>query len=624
MSKATHITNPVKGLIPKRKNPFLNGFFLLLCYGFLFCLLVQFLSRSIQIACIQTASVSMSDAIDTHYNGLIQDLSVSSYFTIILLIGLLFLPIKGLAITRYFQWFQGIVMSLTAFICLIDSQLMYFWNSKVNAQAIGYLQFPKQLFSSTTGYQLTMLCVVMCFVFALAFFSAKFFKFVLVNIAPNFLFRWRILFALPLLVIGIRGGFGKYPLSLGASYYSTNNILNLLATNSLWNAGFVLDEGGVFKQAKIAILDTNIEQSALQKYTYLDTMPTGISRIPRVLKPNSNVLIVILEGFGAHWTENRDHRVSATPNLNRLGKEGIVFTKAYASGDRTDKALVSIFSAWPGQPWYGLLIDPSRWNSVHLETLPQRFAKHKYTTQFFYGGDAKFINMESYLRYVGFSDIQSYGQERNSVWGKHDKPMLVEVVKKLKLLPKPFFASWLTLSSHEPYDIVENRHLDEKEKLYKSIAYTDEAIGQLVASLKKENLYDSTLLIFVGDHGKIPGLPISTDYEQEFFRIPLLFTGGAVNTPYRGIAPELVVNQTDIFATIASQIIGEDTPVPFSRNVFHPSHPGNSLSFANDKAVYTSKDKQHVVFLQKFSLATPLDSLLLGLQSNIIRRYFSK
>ena len=610
------------GITNKRKNRFKNGFFLLLCYVFLFCLLLQFLSRSIQIACIQTASISMSDAIDTQYNGLIQDVSVSSYFTIILLMGLLLLPIKGLAITRYIQWIQGIAMSLTAFICLIDSELLNFWNSKVNAQAIEYLQFPKQLLTSITGYQLTLLCVVMCLVFGLAFLCARVFATTFVKISPTFLFRWRILFVLPILIIGVRGGIGKYPLSLGASYYSTNNILNLLATNSLWNAGFVIDEGGVFKQAKIAILDTNIEQNALRKYAYSDTMPGGISRIPRVLKPHSNVLIVILEGFGAHWTENRDHRVSATPNLNRIGKEGIVFTKAYASGDRTDKALASIFSAWPGQPWYGLLIDPSRWNSVHLETLPQRFAKHNYTTQFFYGGDIQFVNMESYLRYVGFSNIQSYGQERNSVWGKHDKPMLVEVVKKLKLLPKPFFASWLTLSSHEPYDIVENKNLDEKEKLYTSIAYTDEAIGELVEHLKKENLYDSTLLVFVGDHGKIPGLPMSNEYEQEFFRIPLIFSGGAVNELYRGVSPQLVVNQTDIFATIASQIIGEDTPIPFSRNVFHPSHPGNSLSFANDKAVYTSNDKQHVVFLQKFSLATPLDSLLLGLQSNVIRRYF--
>jgi phosphoglycerol transferase MdoB-like AlkP superfamily enzyme len=202
--------------------------------------------------------------------------------------------------------------------------------------------------------------------------------------------------------------------------------------------------------------------------------------------------------------------------------------------------------------------------------------------------------------------------------------MVPFVLKQVQSMKKPFFAAWLTLSSHEPYDVVTEKGLTQAQQLRKSIEYTDKAIGKLVQGLKAANLYDSTVIVFVSDHGKTVGLPVTEDYEQEFFRIPIIITGGPMRDMYRGVSPYLVVSQTDIYATLAEQLLGNTDVVPFSRNMYFANHPGMALSFTEGEAVLAATGFRHRLFLEHFNQATASDSIVLGLQSRIIRTFFSK
>ena len=62
---------------------------------------------------------------------------------------------------------------------------------------------------------------------------------------------------------------------------------------------------------------------------------------------------------------------------------------------------------------------------------------------------------------------------------------------------EPFMKMFLTLSSHEPFDVPMNRLED---KYLNSIAYTDSCVGDFVEKLKRLPVWDNTLIVFVADH----------------------------------------------------------------------------------------------------------------------------
>ena len=53
---------------------------------------------------------------------------------------------------------------------------------------------------------------------------------------------------------------------------------------------------------------------------------------------------------------------------------------------------------------------------------------------------------------------------------------------------------FLTLSSHEPFDVPMNRLED---KYLNSIAYTDSCVGDFVEKLKRLPVWDNTLIVFI-------------------------------------------------------------------------------------------------------------------------------
>jgi hypothetical protein len=453
-----------------------------------------------------------------------------------------------------------------------------------------------------------------------------------------------LLFIMGFAALGIRGGVGKVPTNIGSSHFSNEKIENLLAINPNFNLYSVISQPNLKVRAMKALMSPNIEQFAMDAYMGPDTFPGGLKRMPQIIREGSNVLIVVLEGINQHWLESSlksnesskyidgfgspsyqvQPQQTAMPNLVKIAQDGMWFKKAYASGDRTDKGLASIFTAWPSQPWQGLLMNPADWTLINGQKLPLAFAEKGYSTSFVYGGDADFANLGAFVKHIGFQKVVSPSQKGAGDWGVQDQPMVPLLLDELSRQKKPFFCSWLTLSSHEPYDVVAEDGLSQAQKLRKSIEYTDKAIGDLVSGLKKRNLYDSTVIIFVSDHGKTVGLPKTEDYEQEFFRIPIIITGGPIRDMYRGVAPQLVVSQTDIYATLTEQLLEKTDKLPFSRNMFFANHPGMAISFTEGKAVLAATGFRHHLFLDHFNQSTASDSIVLGLQSKIIRSFFSK
>ena len=622
------------------KNPLKNGFFLLALWSFALAMLTQRLGRSLTLNAIQQQLVYELPANQIQQAGFSQDISVAAYYSLLVLLCALLPYRKPIIQTIQFLFIvtQGVLVA-------IDIHLLQTWNSRFNQLAIHMLQFPEATLQSLSTSQRWMALVFILLLLCIAILKSKALTVLLNKQQPQFKPSILILFAAIPLLIAARGSVKKIPLNTAAAHFSADPLQNNIATNPNWNLIALYQQPTLQQRTNRALMNHGVEDFAINAYTGPDSFPGGLKRMPQIIRRGSNVLFVVLEGINQHWLESKqtiaqsskyvdglhsdiqqnwDPQLTAMPNLVKLAQDGMWYKKAYATGDRTDKGLASIFTAWPSQPWQGLLFQPSKWTLISQQKLPARFHEAGYSTSFLYGGDPAFANMGSFLKFVGFQQIITPNQNSVSDWGMPDKAMVPKVLQHLKSAKKPFFSAWLTLSSHEPYDVVTDKGLTQAQQLRKSIEYTDQAIGQLVAGLKAANLYDSTVIVFVSDHGKTVGLPVTEDYEQEFFRIPIIITGGPMRDMYRGVAPYLIVSQTDIYATLAEQLLENVPNVPFSRNMYFANHPGMALSFTEGKAVLAATGYRHHLFLDHFDQKTASDSIVLGLQSKIIRTFFSK
>ena len=59
-----------------------------------------------------------------------------------------------------------------------------------------------------------------------------------------------------------------------------------------------------------------------------------------------NVILIIWEGLPAKIVGSLGGEKEVTPNLNRLTREGLLFTNFYSNGDRTDKGIPAILSGY--------------------------------------------------------------------------------------------------------------------------------------------------------------------------------------------------------------------------------------------------------------------------------------
>lgn len=55
-----------------------------------------------------------------------------------------------------------------------------------------------------------------------------------------------------------------------------------------------------------------------------------------------------------------------TPNLNRLSREGVLFTNMYANSFRTDRGIVSVLNGYLAQPTTSIMKYPAKSQTLPL------------------------------------------------------------------------------------------------------------------------------------------------------------------------------------------------------------------------------------------------------------------
>ena len=159
-----------------------------------------------------------------------------------------------------------------------------------------------------------------------------------------------------------------------------------------------------------------------------------------------------------------------TPNLDRLAREGIVFSECYANSYRTDRGVLSTLSGYPSFPQHSVMKMPAK--SRSLSGIAQALKGVGYKTDFLYGGDANFTNMKGYLLSTGYQRVTDDATLARSLlrqsWGVQDHAtfdyLYNEIMKRGE--GEPWHTAFLTLSSHEPFIVPYQKFKEEVPNAY--------------------------------------------------------------------------------------------------------------------------------------------------------------
>lgn len=510
--------------------------FLFIYFGFwvAFFLAARFIFLGYHID--ETKLITLETLSGIFWHGIRMDMSIAGYFSIFPFLWVAFSNfIKKSIFERVLYGYTLILVFLVTLIIVIDLEVYNVWDYRLDATPLQYLSTPKEAWASVKSSPIVRLFLS----YVLLIIIASFFVYRIIGKKIN---TWKSIKKWPFmpiaivmafaLIVPIRGGFGIAPMNQSTVYFSDNNFANISAVNASWNfLSSLVNKRNLKVNPYTYLPKEEISQAIEQLYP-------GSGPLEQVIKPKikqPNVLLIVWESFTQKVVDVTRNGHQITPNFNRLKKEGVYFPNVYASGDRTDKGLVAILSGYPAQPTQSIIKEPKK--TARLPILTKDFQRTGYRTAFYYGGETDFANMKSYLYAGDFEkivDLNDFPEDLHvTKWGVHDKFIFDKFLEEHSYPKKdPFFETLLTLSSHEPFDVPLDSALingdNEESKYLNALYYTDQEFGRFIDSAKTQAWWNETLVIVVGDHGhRFP----ETGKKSDNFRIPMLWTGGAVSKP---------------------------------------------------------------------------------------------
>ena len=101
-------------------------------------------------------------------------------------------------------------------------------------------------------------------------------------------------------------------------------------------------------------------------------------------------MLISVESLSADYLGQFGNSKELTPNLDHLADSGMLFTRLYASGNRTVRGLEALSLAVPPTPGQSIVRRP---NNESLFSLASVFNSKGYDSSFLYGGYGTLDNM---------------------------------------------------------------------------------------------------------------------------------------------------------------------------------------------------------------------------------------
>ena len=384
------------------------------------------------------------------------------------------------------------------------------------------------------------------------------------------------LLLLGVIFLGIRGSVGTFPLKENEANFSTNPMLNHIASNPILALIWAYDN--YQRQDKFAPINVedlhNLERELFPIFAH--NPQQSITNPP-------HIVAVLMESFGNNALSLLD-----SPNCDLLGS----FREHFEAGkiphknqrDFTFSAFLSAQNGTMASFAELFFISPSATISVssvknrHIALTPFEIYKRAgYEVIFITSGSGSWYNWDGYITMLGADKafdrnalIQIYPQSANFVeYGVPDEYAFKLALEVLQNATKPTFIAMLTISNHPPYGLpshfispkcdieplreyFNNDNTAKNREAMNAFAYSSNAFGDFVGAIKADSrLKDLTIIAGSGDH-KLRDLKASQNLALEhsvplYMYIPPRYTGD-----FKGFAFERdkLGSHKDIFPTL--------------------------------------------------------------------------
>ena len=395
----------------------------------------------------------------------------------------------------------------------------------------------------------------------------------------DFLYKIIVFFAAIFISsVCMRGGFQTRPIGL----IDTGKPASIQNAPVVSNTPFTLLVSFGKEQYDIPYYFQNLEEAELWFSPIIHT----VKPCSQDCYPVRNVVVVILESFsqylisGMEVNSESDDYQGYAPFLDSLLRQSVAFN-GIANSHRTIDALTAIFGGLPK------LLNKSYIESQYAHNYSYSpiavLKSHGFNTFFYHGAKNGSMNIESYCYSIGFDTYYGKNEYSNSsdydgVWGISDRSFLRYTAQVLSAARQPFFASVLTLSSHNPFIIPKDAEgLDIKtgtHPMHAVASYTDHAVREFMETISQSTWFDSTLFIFTADHTGIGSRPIPNSLYMTH-QIPLFFYHPLANHSKKMGN----MQQLDIMPTLFSYLNIDAPLFSYGNNIFDSTYTSYSANY---------------------------------------------
>lgn len=336
----------------------------------------------------------------------------------------------------------------------------------------------------------------------------------------------------------------------------------------------------------------------------------GTTNPPKSSAPvHPNIILITLDTTRADRMGFLGSTRGLTPNLDALAQQSVIFSRAYAHVPLTTPSHATIFTGT--YPQFNHLNYMGQPLTTDLPYLPALLKHRKYHTAAFVGSmiiDAKNPVATGFDRGFDTYDAPFHnrvkGEDRyRSVERRADA--VVDRALGWVNTPRtgPFFLWVHCYDPHAPYDPPPPFKARYAPDPYDGeIAYTDSAIGKLLAGLRSRGLYDKAMIALMADHGEAMGEHGEHHHGiflyDETIHVPLL-----IKFPRQQFAGKRVdgrVRLVDVAPTILEEV-GLSVPATMQGEsllgLIRPEGPGGSTKASNaDRPAYAESDYAHRSF----------------------------
>jgi phosphoglycerol transferase MdoB-like AlkP superfamily enzyme len=491
---------------------------------------------------------------------------------------------------------QVLILLLVSLIHCGEINVYSEWNHKLTTRVFTHLIHPDEVFRTATlgNYVYFFLYLIIELVFG-CFLLKKLFKnafdFTNENKRKYLTVALFTIFISPLSFLAARGGWQPIPVTINAAIHSHSPIVNDVSVNSSY---FFAENLLLYKKLDLESFLAQTPSHSAQMY--VDSMLVYPKKHDQYFLTNKrpNIVFVVLESWAAEAISYSGVCEGSTPYFDSLIHEGLYFDQFYSGGGTSEVGNAGIFGGIPALPQVSVTMFPNK--SRKLPSINQLLKPLGYSSAYLFGGDLDYGNIGGYFMDHNFDVVEDENDFPNNLKrGKlnvYDPDLYQKFIENIRQAQQPFFQCVFTGSTHAPYDIPQEWQgfwQGNENGFMDGLHFSDHALHEFIEQCKQEPWFDSTLFVFVADHGRItPKSP--SFFDTKFFRVPLLFWGNVLNNKYKGLVSHTIGGQVDLVATLFYQMGIDSSPFIWSKDLMNPKVP--QFALYTSTIGYGFKEKQ--------------------------------